>query len=200
MKQKNKVHSSILKILGGTGYFTVFMEWFWLLALYLPGFFDSELGKTIFPKNVPIEEPRPVTTVAAQEPSMLLLIGTILLAAVVIGAVFYVVFAKYIPAAAKVTNKVVHVATERVVPVVAHKPVEKIPARKRKLLTERVLFWVKLLSALTPLLVVFATRSKQQEIESQLLLLGVAILTALATISFVLQTHFSRRWKPTDIV
>lgn len=200
MKQKNKVHSSILKILGGTGYFTVFMEWFWLLALYLPGFFDSELGKTIFPKNVPIEEPRPVTTVAAQEPSMLLLIGTILLAAVVIVAVFYVVFAKYIPAAAKVTNKVVHVATERVVPVVAHKPVEKIPARKRKLLTERVLFWVKLLSALTPLLVVFATRSKQQEIESQLLLLGVAILTALATISFVLQTHFSRRWKPTDIV
>lgn len=200
MKQKNKVHSSILKILGGTGYFTVFMEWFWLLALYLPGFFDSELGKTIFPKNVPVEEPRPVTTVAAQEPSILLLIGTILLAAVVIGAVFYVVFAKYIPAAAKVTNKVVHVATERVVPVVAHKPVEKIPARKRKLLTERVLFWVKLLSALTPLLVVFATRSKQQEIESQLLLLGVAILTALATISFVLQTHFSRRWKPTDIV
>ena len=200
MKQKNKVHSSILKILGGTGYFTVFMEWFWLLALYLPGFFDSELGKTIFPKNVPIEEPRPVTTVAAQEPSMLLLIGTILLAAVVIGAVFYVVFAKYIPAAAKVTNKVVHVATERVVPVVAHKPVEKIPARKRKLLTERVLFWVKLLSALTPLLVVFATRSKQQEIESQLLLLGVAILTALATISFVLQTHFSRRWELTDIL
>lgn len=200
MKQKNKVHSSILKILGGTGYFTVFMEWFWLLALYLPGFFDSELGKTVFPKNVPIEEPRPVTTVAAQEPSMILLIGTILLAAVIIGAVFYVVFAKYIPAAAKVTNKVVHVATERVVPVVAHKPVEKIPARKRKLLTERVLFWVKLLSALTPLLVVFATRSKQQEIESQLLLLGVAILTALATISFVLQTHFSRRWKLTDIV
>ena len=200
MKQKNKVHSSILKILGGTGYFTVFMEWFWLLALYLPGFFDSELGKTIFPKNVPIEEPRPVTIVAAQEPSMLLLIGTILLAAVVIVAVFYVVFAKYIPAAAKVTNKVVHVATERVVPVVAHKPVEKIPVRKRKLLTQRVAFWVKLLSALTPLLVVFATRSKQQEIESQLLLLGVAILTALATISFVLQTHFSRRWKLTDIV
>lgn len=200
MKQKNKVHSSILKILGGTGYFTVFMEWFWLLALYLPGFFDSELGKTIFPKNVPIEEPRPVTTVAAQEPSMLLLIGTILLASVVIVAVFYVVFAKYIPAAAKVTNKVVHVATERVVPVVAHKPVEKIPARKRKLLTERVAFWVKLLSALTPLLVVFATRSKQQEIESQLLLLGVATLTALATISFVLQTHFSRRWKLTNIV
>lgn len=200
MKQKKKVHSSILKILGGTGYFTVFMEWFWLLALYLPGFFDSELGKTIFPKNVPIEEPRPVTIVAAQEPSMLLLIGTILLAAVVIVAVFYVVFAKYIPAAAKVTNKVVHVATERVVPVVAHKPVEKIPVRKRKLLTQRVAFWVKLLSALTPLLVVFATRSKQQEIESQLLLLGVAILTALATISFVLQTHFSRRWKLTDIV
>ncbi len=200
MKQKKKVHSSILKILGGTGYFTVFMEWFWLLALYLPGFFDSELGKTIFPKNVPIEEPRPVTIVAAQEPSMLLLIGTILLAAVVIVAVFYVVFAKYIPAAAKVTNKVVHVATERVVPVVAHKPVEKIPVRKRKLLTQRVAFWVKLLSALTPLLVVFVTRSKQQEIESQLLLLGVAILTALATISFVLQTHFSRRWKLTDIV
>lgn len=200
MKQKKKVHSSILKILGGTGYFTVFMEWFWLLALYLPGFFDSELGKTIFPKNVPIEEPRPVTIVAAQEPSMLLLIGTILLAAVVIVAVFYVVFAKYIPAAAKVTNKVVHVATERVVPVVAHKPVEKIPVRKRKLLTQRVAFWVKLLSALTPLLVVFATRSKQQEIESQLLLLGVAILTALATISFVLQTHFSRRWKLTDIL
>lgn len=200
MKQKKKVHSSILKILGGTGYFTVFMEWFWLLALYLPGFFDSELGKTIFPKNVPIEEPRPVTIVAAQEPSMLLLIGTILLAAVVIVAVFYVVFAKYIPAAAKVTNKVVHVATERVVPVVAHKPVEKIPVRKRKLLTQRVAFWVKLLSALTPLLVVFVTRSKQQEIESQLLLLGVAILTALATISFVLQTHFSRRWKLTDIL
>jgi hypothetical protein len=200
MKQKKKMHNSILKILGGTGYFTVFMEWFWLLALYLPGFFDSELGKTIFPKNVPVEEPRPVTTVAAQEPSILLLIGTILLAVVVIVAVFYVVFAKYIPAAAKVTNKVVHVAAERAVPVVAHKPVEKIPVRKRKLLTERVLFWVKLLSALTPLLVVFATRSKQQEIESQLLLLGVAILTALATISFVLQTHFSRRWKLTDIV
>ncbi|QQS69282.1 hypothetical protein IPP75_05185 [Candidatus Saccharibacteria bacterium] len=195
MKQKKKVHNSILKILGGTGYFTVFMEWFWLLALYLPGFFDSELGKTIFPKNVPVEELRPVTTVAAQEPSILLLIGTILLAAVIIGAVFYVVFAKYIPAAAKVTNKVVHVAAERAVPVVAHKPVEKIPARKRKLLTERVLFWVKMILALTPLGIVFIARINQNNVETQIIILGFAFLSVAALMCFVCQTWLLRRWR-----
>jgi len=195
MKQKKKVHNSILKILGGTGYFTVFMEWFWLLALYLPGFFDSELGKTIFPKNVPIEEPRPVTTVAAQEPSILLLIGTILLAAVIIGAVFYVVFAKYIPAAAKVTNKVVHVAAERAVPVVAHKPIEKIPARKRKLLTERLLFWVKMSSALTPLAIVFVMRMNRGSVEAQVVILGFSFLSTAALICFLCQTLLARKWR-----
>jgi hypothetical protein len=87
------------------------------------------------------------------------------------------------------------VATERVVPVVAHKPVEKIPVRKRKLLTERVLFWVKMILALTPLGVVFIARINQNNVETQIIILGFAFLSVVALMCFVCQTWLLRRWR-----
>ena len=198
MKQKKKVHNSILKILGGTGYFTVFMEWFWMVALYLPAFFESDAGKTIFPKSEIQSEPFVATPVSPAEPSMLLTVLAIIAAVTVVILVIYVVLAKYIPTAAKVTTKVVHVAAEKAVPVVAHKPLEKIPARKRKLLTERVLFWAKLLAALVPLVIVVVTRISQKTVEAQIVILGFAFLAAAAFICFLFQTWLARKWRMSE--
>lgn len=193
-KMQTGYRAVLLKLLGGVGYFTVFMEWLWLLALYLPGFFESEVGKTIFPKV----EPQPVelkpVEAAAFEPSLLITIIFTVLALGIVALVIYVIFAKYIPSAARAATKVVHVATEKTVPVIAHKPLEKIPARKRKLLTARVQFWVSVFFAIMPLLIVCAARFSSHTVESQLIILGLALLSAVALACFILQTWLAHRW------
>jgi hypothetical protein len=195
MKTKKKWHSFTIKTLGGVGYFTVFMEWFWLLALYLPGFFESEVGKTIFPQA----EPKPVELKPVEatplEPSLLMTVIVTVLALGVVALIIYVIFAKYIPGATRAATKVVHVATEKTVPVIAHKPLEKIPARKRKLLTARVQFWMKTIAAVLPLLVVFAARFGSGNVESQLVIFGLALLCAVSLTCFILQTWLAHRWR-----
>lgn len=195
VKKKQPGHRAfLLNVLGGVGYFTVFMEWFWLLALYLPGFFESEVGRTIFPEAKPQPTALEPVTSAPVEPSAFMTFLFVLVALAVIALVLYVVFAKYIPTAARATTKVVHVATEKAVPVVAHKPLEKIPTRKRKVLTERVMFWVKLSAAVLPLLFVFASRFQDLSVESQLLILGFAMLCAFSTSAFIIERFLAHRW------
>lgn len=196
MKKKQPGHRAfLLNVLGGVGYFTVFMEWFWLLALYLPGFFESEVGRTIFPEAKPQPTTLEPVTSAPVELSAFMTFVFVLVALAVIALVLYVVFAKYIPTAARATTKVVHVATEKAVPVVAHKPLEKIPARKRKLLTERILFWVKLIAAVLPLVIVFAAHYNETTVESQLVMLGFGALGSVAVTVFVLQTFLAFHWR-----
>ncbi len=185
----------LLKTLGGVGYFVVFMEWFWLLGLYLPSFFESEVGRTIFPEAKPQPTTLEPTTSAPIEPSAFITFLFVLLALTIITLVLYVIFAKYIPTAATAATKVVHVATEKAVPVVAHKPLEKIPARKRKLLTERILFWMKLIASVLPLVIVFATQYNETTVESQLLMLGFGALCSVAVTVFVLQTLLAYQWR-----
>lgn len=184
-----------LRALGGVGYFTLFMEWFWLVALYLPAMFESELGKTIFPVGeAPEPQPVPAPT-ASVEPSVLLVVLTVVLAVCLLAAVTYIIFMKYIPAAAKVSNKAVHVAAEKAVPLVAHKPAHTIPAKKRRLLTERMIFWLKILFTAVPPLWIYGVRHTEDTMASQLIVLGFACMAALALGSFILQAVAMKRWR-----
>ncbi|QQS20041.1 hypothetical protein IPL85_01115 [Candidatus Saccharibacteria bacterium] len=194
MAKPKKFQRTVLKVLGGVGYFTLFMEWFWLLALYLPRIIDSEIGETIFPKSEPKPVEVPPVEAVPLEPSLLMTVIFVALGLAVFVLLVYVVFAKYIPGATKSARKVVHVATEKTVPIIAHKPLEKIPARKRNLLTERVQFWVKFGAASVPLVVVFVSRFHSSSIESQLLSLGFALMCGVSVAAFTLQIVIAQRW------
>ncbi|PID30314.1 hypothetical protein CSA80_02720 [Candidatus Saccharibacteria bacterium] len=197
-KQFRKI---ILRIVGGAGYFTVFMEWFLLLALYTPKFFESEVGKVIFTKTKTEPEPlisQPIETASPLEPSAFMAVLFVIAACTLIALICYVIFAKYIPGAAKATDKVVHFATEKTVPVVAHKPKEKIPTKKRKLLTERIQIWIKVVLASVPVAAVYAAYHDRETVLAQLAILGFGVLGTIALGFFM--THFAlqKHWKITE--
>ncbi len=193
--RRTKFHQLTLRALGGVGYFTLFMEWFWLVALYLPAMFESELGKTIFPAGE-VPEPQPVPSpTASVEPSALLVVLTVVLAVCLLAAVTYIIFMKYIPAAAKVSNKAVHIAAEKTVPLVAHRQAHKISAKKQRLLTARMVFWLKIIFTTVPPLWVYGVRHTEDTIAGQLIVLGFACMAALALGSFMLQAVAMKRWR-----
>ncbi len=194
-KKQSGYRQLIVNAIAGVGYFVVFIEWLWLLALYLPGIFESEAGKTIFPRSRPEPIELKPALHASIEPSTVMTLLFLLAALAIVGLAIYVLVAKYIPTAARATSKVVHVATEKTVPVIAHKPFEKIPVRKRKQLTERILFWVKTAVALVPFSVIAAARLGDETIISGLLIVCFAMLSMLALMCFGLQIILSQRWK-----
>jgi FtsH-binding integral membrane protein len=193
-KRQARYRSFTVRLLARAGYFTVFVEWFLLLALYVPRFFESELGKAVFPTTKPQPvQPQPVE-VTVYEPSVVATAMFTVVALGVVALVVYVVFMRYVPAATKTAATVAQVATEKAVPVVARKPLERIPPRRRKALTARVLFWVKMALTVAPLALVYATRFRAGTMQSQLIVFGFACLSAAACLTFMAQTYLTHHW------
>jgi heme/copper-type cytochrome/quinol oxidase subunit 4 len=193
--RRTKFHQFTLRALGGVGYFTLFMEWFWLFALYLPGMLESEFSKAILPTSkTPL--PQPVHAVQPPaEPSGIMIFSIMVLAVALLGTVLYLVFVKYIPTAANATTKVVHGAAKKAVPIIAHKPVDKISVRKRRILTERIVFWLKICLAVIPFAIVYMTHHRSGTTVSLLVIMAMAVLTLVALVCSTLQVVLAKRWR-----
>lgn len=194
MSSTKKYRIFTVKLLAGAGYLMVFLEGLWLLALYLPSFMHSNLGRVIFPLTQPLPSPK-ATPAHPVELSTLMTVAGVLAACALMGLVVYLIVAKYIPAVSNATAKVAHATTKKAVPMIARKPTDKISPRKRKALTERTLFWVKIMMAVVPVAIVVAVHSRKNTVQAQLVVFGFAILSFLALASFSLQTWLSRYWK-----
>jgi len=174
------------------GYFVVFMEWLFLVGIYLPGFIDSGLGRLFFPRG---EAPPPQAqhSVATSTSSGITIASATALSLCLIGLVVYAVLKKYIPAVTHVSRKTLEVTAEKTVPIVVHTPLPKISKRKRRALTDRILFWVKLGAATLPLLIIAVSRVGNASLESQLVLFAFACLTAISCMAFLLHRYFASR-------
>lgn len=184
-----------VKILSGFGFIVLTLEWMLLLFAGLMRFIDTGLGKTIL---LPSESAPPdpvIVEVSVAKPDFVTTFLVTALALATILLVIYVVFVRYTRTVRTTGTKVVREATKKTLPIIARKPVQKLPAKRRRVLTRRVTYWVKLALAIIPvvLLPVILLDDHRGMAEQFAIFLQVTLgLVALST--FTLQTWLAWRW------
>lgn len=189
------MRSGIIKTLGGIGYVSIVFQWLQIAIAWLPGFLDSKLGKIILPQSHTTPSPVTQTGAGGASPDFVTTFLATALAIVALGFVTYVVAVRYTRAIRKTGSEVTHVVAKKATRIVARKPLEQIPARKRTLLTRRLLFWTKIAFAMLPLaLLPFVLHHGERGVIEQLALFLQAVLAAIAVLSFFVQAILAARW------
>lgn len=172
-----------------------------LAALYFQQFQGSSVGKVVFPQ---VDE----SVIAARESSVgpgmtLPTSGLFTFFAVLAGLAFvawavYLVTLRYIPAINKTANKVVQIAAEQSVVQTARITHKKLPVRKQRLLTARIVWWLKFTISLVPLVVVMIAPASPF-ISKQATTFIVAVLSLWAVLCFGAQTVLAKFWRLSDV-
>jgi len=189
----------ILNVIGGAGYLAWVLQLLLLVALYFERLYHSSVGKVIFPTstdgtNLP---PEPVSTPAITLPTSGPFMGLMFaLGIALIGIVTYVVTMRYIPAVNKTATKVVHEAAEQTVKQVERTGHKKIPLRKRRLLTARLIWWIKVGISVAPLVIVLLVGGTPL-IPKQAAVTSVGALSLWAVLCFTTQIVLARLWQKT---
>lgn len=158
------------------------MEWSWLSALYLPLLIENaSVRDFLLPSENTTKE---AVAASSGEPSLFLMIIALLITAfVVIGSVVILIrlpmkIAKTGHAAAKRT-------AVAAVPIIVHH--KKITKKKQKLLTARVIAWLKLSAIIVPLIGLIGIYFVELQLSEELFILVTAAFALAALINFVLQ-------------
>lgn len=197
MKAKNNtVQKALLTALGGAGYLAWVVQLLVLVALYFQSFKDSSVGQVVFP--VPSNDtppPKPAMLPDVTLPTS----GPFLIVMVVLGLVFvafaaYLVFVRYIPAVNKTAITVVHKVAEQAVVQTERHSKTKLPVRKRRILSARIVWWLKVGISLLPLIVVLLIAGSPL-ISKQSAVFIMAVLSLWAILCFVTQATLARFWR-----
>ncbi len=122
-------------------------------------------------------------------------------AVVFLGLVLYLTLYYYPRKATKVVSEAVHKTAEAVAPMVARKTRHKPTIRARKIVSERLTFWLKLVFALLPAGLVAAQYGAGEPFAIELATAACAVCAMVAVVGFFLQRHMAWRWqtKPEDV-
>lgn len=183
----------IMHMLINAGYLIVFFEWLWALLLYLPSILDSNAWQAIFPTHeLPAQVVR-TTSVAPVSP--VVYVTAILFSSILLFLVGFIIVHRYVPAVTKTSDKVLRKTTERVVPALAgHK---KQTAQKKRQITERTIFWLRVVSALLPL-GMFTSNPIKMPLDRALGILAGAIIALTALVCFVTARSLALYWHIPD--
>lgn len=106
----------------------------------------------------------------------------------------YLVTLRYIPAINKTANKVVQVAAEQSVAQTARITHKKLPVRKKRLLTARMVWWFRFLFSLVPLVVVVLAPASPL-VSKQVMTFIMAVLSLWAVLCFGVQILLAKLWR-----
>ncbi|MCA9327191.1 hypothetical protein KDA14_01560 [Candidatus Saccharibacteria bacterium] len=184
--------------LAGSGYVALVLQWLVLLALYLPRFFESSLGKRMFPNsNRPVPS-QPDPTVASQPPQDFVIILWMIFGIGMLGFVIYVVFVRYTSAIAKTTSHTVKLTSDKIVPIVAHKPAEKIPEKKRTRLSRKIGFWLLVVACIIPVTIAVIIRQHVDVLAGNLLVFTQSVLALMVLVLLTGRRILVRAWSLKD--
>ena len=116
------------------------------------------------------------------------------LGVVLVGVVIYVVTMRYIPAVNRAATKVVHKTAEQTVKQVERVGHKKLPVRKRRMLTDRIVWWVKLCISIVPLAIVLFVVGTPL-ISKQAAVLTMGLLSLWAVLCFAAQAAGAHIWR-----
>lgn len=179
-----------LNILGFLGYFSCLLQWALLLLPFLPGMLDSGVFRTFMPSG-PSE-----TVVSAPSPPVLpnwlvfIVVAAIVLAVV---AATVMALARLPRAIGQAGQSFTRTAAEHVIPLVTHHAT--LPEKKRRALTARIVFNIKLAVLALPLIIALVVPLPDASISRQLLLVVVALAAGWSLLLFCVQAACARMFK-----
>lgn len=141
----HSIMRTVASILLGIAYISCLLQWLWIAIVAVPplvktGAFDSFVQQTPPPK--PVQQPVHQGTT----PIGTLFVGIVTLLILIITVVVIIRLPKNI---AKTGEKIVHQATDTVIPAVTHH--KKLPEKKRKQLSGRIALLLQLVASLLPI-------------------------------------------------
>lgn len=195
---KKAIKQFILTFLSKLGYLLAAGEGLLVLAVDLPSFMDSAIGKSLIPKShVP---PKPVIEpVAVSPPPAVVIVLGVALSVFLVGLVIYVLIMRYIPTTTQLAQTIVKKVALQAVPIVAHEPLEHIAPKKRRYLTARIMWWLKVCLAVFPVVGVGALYIYGQSLGRLFVVCVEAGLASFVLISFTAHALLARRWHIVDI-
>ncbi|MNH58576.1 hypothetical protein D3C85_1114510 [compost metagenome] len=159
----------IVNFFGTLFYLSCLLQWMWATLPYMPGI--VRLAEILQgPKNTPapIQE-----TTTSGPPSLLLLIIALVATAIVIGLTLYVLI-KFPVTVAKSAQKMTQNASARIVPIVTHHA--KLPEKKRRRLTARIVVYLKLTICVLPVILCACTYFFETELGYGITMIIAAVL------------------------
>ncbi len=199
MRSVNKpTERQLVNFLGGFGYLTVAFEWLFLLLAFLLRFYDTSFGKIVFPRQQAEIQPQPDIvgiSGASSEPDFVTVFLVTAIAVVALGFIFYLVVFRYTKAISDTGARVVRSTAKRAVPIIAHKPTKELSSKRRMVLSRRVMFWTKVILALTPaMLLPIILRDEYRGVSEQTAIALQGLFALIALLVFLVQTWLIRRW------
>lgn len=191
MTQKKTHTARLANTFGGFGYLSLCFQWLWVGAALLPSLLENESIRTFL-----IPDPgQPAITSQPLESTfspILLLLSVIITVVVVL--VSAIILIRLPVAIAKTGKKTVQSTAEAIIPVVTHH--HKLPAKKRRVLTAKIVKYIKFTLCILPilLLLIFISLATGQ-ISNELLIFIEAILTIGSLLWFSLQYLTARLQK-----
>ena len=164
------------------GYLLVAGEWLVLGLVYLPRLLETQFVQDYFtaPNEV---KPTPVENPNAVEPSLLLIAFTTAAGVIFLLFVGYIIFRRYIPAVVHTSEKTIEKTVQEIVHLQEkHKP--RMTAQKRSKLAARTRFWLKIIVAAVPSVLLLCFVRSHDSLVEALATLVVAVLALAAVSSF----------------
>lgn len=194
---RHAIKNALPKLFGSAGYVAWVLQFLVLIALYFERFHASSVGKVIFPApdDAVTNAPDPVTGYAISLPSSGLFTALMLAIGVAfICLVIYVIVMRYIPTVNRNASKAVHVTAEQTIKQVERVSHKKFPTRKRRMLTVRVIWWLKLGISIMPLIVVLFVVGTPL-IAKEVAVMIVGALSLWANVCFTVQAVLVHAWR-----
>lgn len=168
------------RFLAGSAYFVCMLQWLWIIILVLPTLIDSGLLASFAPPRV--EKPQVAIVDDTSQSPLLLITGGIVTLLMIVLTIYILI--KFPSKVAQNGSTIAHKAADVIVPVVSHhKP---ISPKKRRTLTARVLFYVKLALVLAPVLACYLV-PETNTINADLIRFIGSILAMIAVGLFALE-------------
>lgn len=190
MAQRKTQTARLANTFGGLGYLSLCFQWLWAGAALLPPLLENEsVRKFLIPEpSQTIAPPQPLES--AFSPLLLLLAIIITIVVVLISVIILI---RLPVAIAKTGKKTVQSTATAIVPIVTHH--QKIPLKKQRILTARIIKYIKFALCITPILLLFIfINVAASQISNELLIFIEATLTIGSLLWFSLQ-YLTARWQ-----
>ena len=187
---KRRIRRLLAQIFLGIAYLSVTLQWLWVLATGLPPLISAGVFDSLAPP-APVEQTVVPHSSVEFSPILAVIAGVITLVFLLLTVIILVKLPKTIATSG---DKMVHRATEVVIPVITHR--KQLPAKKKTELSLRIMMTLQLVLLLVPLVASFfipALQTLTSQIITTLAIWLATISIVCFIISWILQPRTTSR-------
>lgn len=188
MKKSQSRKVAFLNALGSLGYVACFLQWLWVLLIFLPSIVDSPFFRFFVPTGQ-TEQPVMVAQTGSV-PLFVTVLALIVGICIVVGSM-YIIFVKIPHSAAKAGEVVTHRTATAISPIITrHAP--PLSAKQRRTLPATIIVSMKLLFVFLPLCLLIFADGLTIAISFDLIILIGVVLFSWAFLLFAVQFALSQ--------